>query len=282
MPLVPALRIPLHWAEARPSTWRILPRSCTEPDLIVSTKRSLVWQAMTACLWLALAGPASADAIVHSWHPGNLSRTRCIEGLQRFLPAHVYYCLAIQSYGVHRYASMSHFLDQAALWGSKQAEYVIGFMALNGVHEPVSRSRAMAWYALAAERHTPYFQAAYDRLRGQATASERLQAQAILASLGPKYTDAVAAPRAEERYREGMNWLDAHRGSSHICLSGMIVPRGSTGTPNPAVAGHCPSPGQLLNEVQLSAGAVFEDWGSHVEVKPLQMVRDPALPKGQD
>ncbi|MHC1479615.1 hypothetical protein ACYJW8_05140 [Frateuria aurantia] len=193
------------------------------------------------------------------------------------MPAHVYYCLAIRNYGLQEYDSSRRLFNEAALWGSKQAEYVLGYMALHGEHQPVDKPRALAWFSLAAERHTAMFQQAQQDLQRLMTPSELAQSETILKDLGPRYTDAVAARRAEERYQQGMLWLDGHRRSDNICISGMITPRGAVGSASPAPAGRCPTPMQLTREINTFADAVFVDWGGHVDVGPLQQVKPPAI-----
>lgn len=73
-----------------------------------------------------------------------LAGSRCVSGLEKFLPADYYYCLAAQTYGEHNDAQAQRFSHTAASWASKPAQYVLGVMALNGDHQPINRPLALA------------------------------------------------------------------------------------------------------------------------------------------
>jgi hypothetical protein len=131
-----------------------------------------------------------------------MAETRCIIGLEKFLPADYYYCLASQSYGEKNYGEAQKFFHTAASWASKPAQYILGVMALNGDHQPVNRPLALAWMALAAERHTERFSQAYMTLRKHMSPQEIDASDRLLQGLRPTYADATAATRAEARYHD--------------------------------------------------------------------------------
>lgn len=227
-----------------------------------------------AATW-AVAGPAHAETPPPS--DAELAATRCIAGLERFLPGDYFYCLASQSYGLHEFDDARRLYRKAARWGSKPAEFVLGIMALYGDHEPVDRPLALAWLSLAAERHTPRFERPYRELESALSPAERQAAAVDLARLGPRYRDAIAMPRAEQRYRDGMRALHEHRMAQTTCLEGMSDLSdlaGGSGDASPAMAqslaAHCPSPAALEDAVNQVAGNVFEDWGGHVSIGPLE------------
>jgi len=203
-----------------------------------------------------------------------LADARCIIGLEKFLPADYYYCLASQSYGEKNYGEAQKFFHTAASWASKPAQYVLGVMALNGDHQPVNRPLALAWLALAAERHTERFNQAYVELREHLSPRERAESEELLRNLQPTYADATAATRAEARYRDGMQMLRSKGIGSSYCMQGMFDAAqlaGSTIGPDQAMA--CPQTTTLAVQIDKKAADVFEDWHGHVTVEPLQPVQ---------
>jgi len=203
-----------------------------------------------------------------------LASARCIIGLEKFLPADYYYCLASQSYGEKNYDESQKFFHTAASWASKPAQYVLGVMALTGDHQPVNRPLALAWMALAAERHTERFDKAYIALREHLSPSERAQSETLLRELQPTYADATAATRAEVRYHDGMQMLRSKGIGSSYCMQGMFDAAqlaGSTIGPDQAMA--CPQTTTLAVQIDKKAADVFEDWHGHVTVEPLQPVQ---------
>ena len=244
------------------------------------------WLAGMAVLALSGLAPRAASAQIENQPPTDrmLAESRCVIGLERFLPGDYFFCLASQSYGRHEYRDARKFYLRAARWGSKPAEFVLGTMALYGDHQPVSRPLALAWYQLAAERHTERFEKTYLALRRSMSGSERWAAAAALERLGPAYRDAVAMPRAETRYRDGMHALHAEGFSDNICLEGTFQASGDASPATAAqIAGHCPTPVKLERSINEESVAVFEDWGGHVSIGPLQQVRNAPPPEsGRD
>jgi TPR repeat protein len=203
-----------------------------------------------------------------------MAETRCIIGLEKFLPADYYYCLASQSYGEKNYGEAQKFFHTAASWASKPAQYVLGVMALNGDHQPVNRPLALAWMALAAERHTERFSQAYMTLREHMSPQEIDASDRLLQGLRPTYADATAATRAEARYHDGMQMLRSKGLGSNYCMEGMFDTAqlaGSTIGPDQAMA--CPQTAVLAVQIDKKAADVFEDWHGHVTVEPLQPVQ---------
>lgn len=203
-----------------------------------------------------------------------LADTHCIIGLEKFLPADYYYCLASQSYGEKHYGEAQKFFQTSASWASKPAQYVLGVMALNGDHQPVNRPLALAWLTLAAERHTERFNQAYVELRAHLSPRDRAESEKLLRGLQPTYADATAATRAEARYHDGMRMLRSKGLGSNYCMQGMFDAAqlaGSTIGPDQAMA--CPQTSTLAVQIDKKAADVFEDWHGHVTVEPLQPVQ---------
>ena len=248
--------------------------------MLSSNGRGAIWMVSAALLtgsllMLGVTGTTRAqDAATSPLTDKQLADTQCIIGLEKFLPADYYYCLASQSYGEKNYGEAQKFFHTAASWASKPAQYVLGVMALNGDHQPVNRPLALAWLALAAERHTERFNQAYVELREHLSPRERAESEKLLRDLQPTYADATAATRAESRYHDGMQMLRSKGLGSNYCMEGMFDTAqlaGSTIGPDQAMA--CPQTTTLAVQIDKKAADVFEDWHGHVTVEPLQPVQ---------
>jgi len=206
-----------------------------------------------------------------------LARAKCVSGMEKFLPGAYFYCLGAQSYGQNQHRYADRFFKEAASWASKPAEYVLGVMALNGDGEPVNRPLALAWFALAAERQTPRFEQPYDALKSSMSTAELGKADDYLASLRKTYGDAVAAPRAERRYRDGVNQLPKTAAETNYCISGARDYGASTGAADAPEGGGsmgaaqaCGTAEAVVRFVDSQAGDVFEGWSGHVSVGAIQ------------
>lgn len=235
--------------------------------------------ALLALLFASSGGYAIAeDAAAAASTPTDkqLASAKCISGMEKFLPGEYFYCVAAQSYGQNKYRYAEKFFKEAASWASKPAQYVLGIMALNGDQQPVNRPLALAWFALASERHTPRFQQPYDELKSQLGPSELAKADEYLASMKRTYGDDVAAPRAEERYRQGVGRLVGSAAGTTYCMEGVRDFRDLAGPGNDmesmvnsTVATPC-APGEAVAKyVDNQAAQVFEDWSGHVTVGPI-------------
>ncbi len=238
---------------------------------------------------LCLGAPAlkAQDAQTSTAPPSNeqLAAAKCISGMEKFLPGEYFYCLATQSYGENKHRYADKFFKEAASWASKPAQYVLGVMALNGDQQPVNRPLALAWFALASERHTPRFQAPYDELKAQLSPAELAKADDYLASLKKTYADAVAAPRAEQRYQDGTRRLVGAAATGTYCMEGTRDARnmGGPGTLDAgamsSLAASCPPSPVVVKYVDSKAADVFEDWSGHVSVGAIDPVSPPVTTK---
>lgn len=236
------------------------------------------------CLGMPVLHAQDAQAPASPPSDEQLANAKCISGMEKFLPGEYFYCLAAQSYGENKHRYADKFFREAASWASKPAQYVLGVMALNGDQQSVNRPLALAWFALAAERHTPRFQAPYDELKGQLSPAELAKADDYLASMKKTYGDAVAAPRAEERYREGTRRLVGATASGTYCMEGVrdtskLAGSGSmdAGTVS-AMTSSCVPSQVVVKYVDSKAGDVFEDWSGHVSVGAIQVASPPGAP----
>jgi hypothetical protein len=237
------------------------------------------WAMALAALMVSMAAPAAAQTSAATTADADtpttdadLANARCVSGEEKFLPGDYYYCLGSQNFGLGHYESSQRFFKTAASWASKPAQYVLGIMALNGDHQPVNRPLGLAWLALASERPNSNFQQAHDTAWKSATEAERKQAEQELAKLRPEFGDAVAGPRAERRYADGMAKLTrlTNQGAKY-CMAGMNDPS----KPN-ADASACPPVQMVMKMVDTAAINVFDGWSGHVTVGPLEQAAPPA------
>lgn len=200
----------------------------------------------------------------------DLANTRCVAGEEKFLPGDYFYCLGSQTYGQGHVESAQRFFRTAAGWASKPAQYVLGVMALNGDHQPVNVPLALAWFSLASERANSSFRPAYDAAMKNASEADRQAAEQLLATMRPTYGDATAAPRAQQRYADGMAALNrvGNRGGKY-CMAGMTDPSRPVADPV-----GCPPVQVVAKMVDAAAVNVFDGWAGHVQVGALQQVPD--------
>lgn len=232
------------------------------------------------------AQDAQATASASPPSDEQLAGAKCISGMEKFLPGEYFYCLAAQSYGENKHRYADKFFKEAASWASKPAQYVLGVMALNGDQQPVNRPLALAWFALASERHTPRFQAPYDELKAQLSPAELAKSDDYLSSLKKTYADAEAAPRAEQRYRDGVRRLVGAAASGTYCMEGLrdasqLAGGGSmdAGTMS-ALTSSCVPSQVVVKYVDSKAADVFEDWSGHVTVGAIAPVSPSGKPSG--
>lgn len=198
----------------------------------------------------------------------DLSSAKCIIGMEKFLPGEYFYCIGAQNYGLEHFNYSKKFFTEAASWASKPAQFVLGVFAFNGDHQPVDHALGLAWMSLAAERGTPRFTEPLAEYTAKATPEERERSKGIRADLERTYADRVAAPRAEQRYRAGVQALKPTAMASKHCMEGQLDFRdlaGATGnTPN------CGSVEEVIRYIDSKAPDVFEDWRGHVTVGAIQ------------
>lgn len=117
-------------------------------------------------------------------------------------PAEYYFALGVQAARKGDYAHAMAMYKVAASWAYKPAEYNLGVMYIAGQGTPVDLPQAMAWMALAAERHDAAYVRAKQLVYAQLSPAQWEQANAVWRGLLPTYGDASALPRAKARWRE--------------------------------------------------------------------------------
>jgi TPR repeat protein len=198
-----------------------------------------------ACLVLAVAAsvPATraADAPAYD-SAGNLDRPASWnfstpEDDAR--PGVYFFYMAARAVAREQYGFAADMYRTSASWAYKPAQYNLGVMYLHGEGVPVDRPRAMAWFALAAERGDKDYVAARESLYAQLDAGEFAHANAIWRELRATYGDATALRRAKGR------WLQVR--------SAMTASRvGATG--NLTIGGFSPSSSAPVGAASLTGG----------------------------
>jgi hypothetical protein len=144
----------------------------------------------------------------------------------------------------------------SASWAFKPAQYNLGVLYLNGRGSPVDMPRAMAWFALAAERGETQYVYAKQLLYSHMTKEQFEEANAIWRELLPTYGDEVALRRAKARWREVLYSATGSRVGSaapHLWIGGM------TGLNN-----HQPPPSYDVGAGGMFANTPGEVTGVHI------------------
>lgn len=220
----------------------------------------------------AANGDASLRAAIHASAPA------CAGGLERILPGQYYFCAAVRDYGRGDDGLARARLRDAAYWGNKSAEYVLGLMSFNGENVPLNRPLGVAWLALASERHDQRFEPSFAKAYIELSPEERDQANAYWTDLGKNYADATAGKRAETVYNTELRNLQvASMFGGSIFIDGMTPP-GITGN-DPHINSNFGEASSLFGQsafsaertITRSADDLFQGMQGHVTVGEAQM-----------
>jgi hypothetical protein len=85
------------------------------------------------------------------------------------------------------------YVNELAAVGDKYAQYMAGYMWLNGKGVPRDEVKASAWYRLAAERGSPEFVEVRDQLLESMSEADREASDAAFIALRQEYSDIVLA-----------------------------------------------------------------------------------------
>ena len=144
-------------------------------------------------------------------------------------PGEYYFALGAQAARKGDYGHAMAMYKVAASWAYKPAEYNLGVMYLSGQGTPVDLPTAMAWMALAAERHDPAYVRAKQLVYSHLSKEQFDQANAVWRDLLPTYGDEVALPRAKAQWREALH----NQTGSRVGSSGTrVMVGGASGVPN--------------------------------------------------
>lgn len=117
-------------------------------------------------------------------------------------PGEYFFYLGALANQKHDYKHAIAMYRVSASWAYKPAEYNLGVMYLNGQGTDVDLPRAMAWFALAAERGETQYVYAKQLLYAHLTPAQFDEANAIWRDLLPTYGDEHALARAKARWHE--------------------------------------------------------------------------------
>ncbi len=193
--------------------------------------------------------------------------------MYRFLPGESNFCLAGIDMYRGNYRGALEMLKLAAGWGSKKAQYVLGVTYFRGDSIPPDHALGLAWLALAAERHDPTYLAVLASAHAKSTLAEQGHAGELLATMRPRYADAVAAKRAQRRFDRMMRDLTYFEPYDvGVCIEGLtggLVPQ------KPAdqfTSASCPSPTFAAMRLHQISDVYFDGWVGHVKVGEIQSV----------
>jgi TPR repeat protein len=232
---------------------------------------------LSACLAASMASAAQAGQQPQPLpdqkaHDISDALKLCPSSLERFLPGDYYYCDAARDFWSGNDSGARESLKDAAAWASKPAQYALGIMYFNGDHAQQNRPLGLAWLALAAERHNPDYEPAFVDAYKRVSADEMAQADAYWKDLKKKYGDAVAAPRAKNRFDRAYNdiaWAVNFGGSIFIDgVAGLTMSNGISGS-DPAWGASGFSVGRFLQSREAIALA---GWQSNVFVGDAELV----------
>ena len=165
----------------------------------MNVTQTVIIRLLLVLLLLApLCAPAAAAGASRTHHSPTLALHEKAEDLYRT--------------GHHERAYFIYVNELAAI-GDKYAQYMAGYMWLNGQGVPRDRVRASAWYRLAAERDSPEFVAVRDQLLESMDEAEREESDAIYLRLREEYSDLVIAMA---QLREEREQLNERRTGSHL------------------------------------------------------------------
>ena len=129
----------------------------------------------------------------------------------RFTPGLYYFHKGCDYYRRGDHAAALHAWQVAAGWAMKDAQYDLGIAYFRGRGDVIDRPRGLAWLALAAERKDEAFVTSLAAAWDEASEDEHAQANAIWRELRTHYADAVALPKAGNRYRQEVSQITGSR-----------------------------------------------------------------------
>jgi hypothetical protein len=98
------------------------------------------------------------------------------------------------------YRQALNLFELAGFWANKIAQYNAGLMYYNGIGVPPDPVRGVAWLGIAAEAHDDLAVRALQLAYASLSAEQQHQSAQLWKQLDEKYGDAVAVPRALQRY----------------------------------------------------------------------------------
>ncbi|HEU4670386.1 MAG TPA: hypothetical protein VFR91_06745 [Dyella sp.] len=231
----------------------------------------------------AMAAPAaSARATADSRMPlADVARSNCPPGLERYVPGEYYYCVGVRDLAGKKFARAREMLDDAARWGNKRAQFLLGVGYFKGDAGQLNRPLGLAYLQLASERGTPFYLAVYRSAVTQASVQEQAQASQLVRQMTPVYGDATAARRAELHYRHARSDLTDQAGfDEKVCIDGITGGKVPPLHPlkDQTVTVLCPAAqpvDRVLVRLDRYADRLLEGWVGRVTVGDVQPVAKP-------
>ncbi|NII09719.1 hypothetical protein HBF24_03365 [Oleiagrimonas sp. C23AA] len=162
--------------------------------------------AVLSALCVTGISPAFAQPNIHTneMELSNLhAPSHCMAGLETILPGAYYSCEAKRDLKQgHTRRAVSR-LREAAYWGDKPAQYLLGVANYNGeLGLPADKAKGLVWLGLAAERDQHPYMEHFAAARARASASEVASANALWKQMYHRYGDKYAARRAQRKYEQ--------------------------------------------------------------------------------
>ncbi|TCT26026.1 hypothetical protein EDC34_101353 [Thermomonas haemolytica] len=132
--------------------------------------------------------------------------------------------LGLQAWERQDYATALAQFKQAAWYGDKPSQAVIGEMYWDGTGVPQDRVLGLIWMDLAAERRYDFFSKKRDYYWSQLGEDERRQALARGRAVQAEYEDAATAPRLAQALRRERNRMTGSRVGSQTSAMQVYVP----------------------------------------------------------
>lgn len=232
---------------------------------------------------LSSVAPAAGTALTASEHAAGTSPPAAAEasrraedidcpgGLERFLPGIYYYCVGARREARQPPQPAIEMLKMAASWGSKPAQFLLGLNYYRGEGVAQDRAQGLAWLGLATERDDPTYLAVFRSAWLKASPAEQARANQLWKALKPRYADAVAARRAEQRYLRARRELVRNEVyGAQVCIAGLtsqsVVPtRSIPDTPADGCVGSIPVE-LAAQQVDNYAAYLFQGYQGHVVV----------------
>ena len=130
----------------------------------------------------------------------------------------------------------AHFIysNELARLGDKYAQYMTGYMYLNGQGVAEDKVKASAWYRIAAERRVPEFMAVRDQLMRTLNDDQRAESDELYIELRQEYSDMVIIMGLLTKDLKGLKQSRTGSRLSSGNSSSVMVIDPNTGIPTPA------------------------------------------------
>lgn len=128
----------------------------------------------------------------------------CNAAISTPLPGDYNLCLGIKYWQAGKYDAAREMLELSSGWGSKVAQRLLGIAYFNGDGLAENRPLGLAWLAMSAERKDPTAAMLYNSALDKSSRQERQAAFTLFQQLQVRYSDSVAATRADRRFQRSI------------------------------------------------------------------------------